>query len=99
MSHATLILTGHGPRRGSSPAFPVGGILLAAATVSVVASLLTTLWLNRSPEVAAMSVVPLAQGVPVAPAGAPGSPGTGVPDASTVFAGHDAPVEEPVPTF
>ncbi len=114
MSQATLILPDHGPSRHAPRALSTGAILLAAAAVSVVASLLTTLLVNKGPALAAMPAVPVVQGVAAAdglrgaqaahathtaPLRPLGEPGTTVPDARTVFAGHDTPIEEPIATF
>jgi hypothetical protein len=88
MSQATTTLHGHSPQ--AKRAF---GILFVAAAV---ASLLTATVLSNSQpsfEVPDASVAPAPPVAPVA------SPGTGVPEASTVFDGKDTPEEETAPTF
>jgi hypothetical protein len=71
-------------------------MLLATAAAATISSLLTAAVLERGRPIAEP------QGMEVAPAAlattAP-SPGTGVPEASSVFIDHDFRIEESVPTF
>jgi hypothetical protein len=67
--------------------------MAAAATIS---SLLTAAVLERGRPIAEtprMTVAPAAMATTLPP------PGTGVPEASSVFIDHDGRIEEPVPTF
>ena len=88
MSQATTTLHGHSPQ--AKRAF---GILFVAAAV---ASLLTATVLSNSQP---SFEVPDASVAPAPPVAAVASPGTGVPEASTVFDGKDTPEEEAAPTF
>ena len=88
MSQATTTLHGHSPQ--AKRAF---GILFVAAAV---ASLLTATVLSNSQP---SFEVPDASVAPAPPVAAVASPGTGVPEASTVFDGKDTPEEETAPTF
>jgi hypothetical protein len=89
MSQATTISHIHSPQ--AKRAF---GILLVA--VAVVASLLTATVLSHSQPTVEVTA---AADAPAAPVAAAASPGTGVPEATAVFAGKDVPMEEPAPTF
>lgn len=94
MSHVPTILHAPDVRAAAPRAKSVYGIL--SATVAVIASLLTATVLSRSPVDAEQHHAAVARTAPVATAA---TPGTGVPEASTVFNGKDMPVEEPAPTF
>jgi hypothetical protein len=72
------------------------GILAAATAAAVVASLVTATVLNRSPAAAVERHAALP---PAAPAAVDASPGTSVPEASTIFNGKDKAVEEAAPSF
>jgi hypothetical protein len=77
------------------------GILAAATAAAVVASLVTATVLNRSPAAAVErhAALPPAAPAPAAPATVDASPGTSVPEASTIFNGKDKAVEEAAPSF
>jgi hypothetical protein len=96
MSHARTILHGHEPHAGTLQARSVSGILLAATAVAVIAGLVTTAVLNKSPAASEMHGVAIVRAAPV---DSVASPGTGVPEASKVFAGKDMPADEPASTF
>lgn len=89
MSQASTTLHGYSPQ--AKRAF---GILFVAVAVASLAT--ATVLSNGQPsfEVPDTSVAPA---LPVAAVAA--SPGTGVPEASTVFDGKDTPEEETAPTF
>ena len=92
MSHAITHLRSPGPR-----ARTVLGFLFVAAALFAIVGLSTTTLLDQGR--AAADVPGTATEERVAPAREAPSPGTGVPDASSVFAGREMPVEEPAPTF
>lgn len=94
MFRSTTISHGHSPH--AKGAF---GILLVA--VAVVTSLLTATVLSHNQPTVNQPTVEVtgAAGAPAAPVAAAASPGTGVPEATAVFAGKDVPIEEPAPTF
>lgn len=96
MSHAPAILHASEFHVAAPRARPVYGILSAAATAAVIASVLTATVMSRSPTAADEHPAAVAPTAPVAKAA---SLGTSVPDASTVFKGKDTPLEEPAPTF
>ena len=96
MLHAPPILDAPEMHAAAPRAKSGYGILSAATAAAVIASLLTATGLSRSPAAADQHHTAFAPAAPVAPAA---SPGTGVPEASTVFNGNDMPVEEPAPTF
>ena len=92
MSHAIAHFRSPAPR--AAVAFAIYAALAAlAATVDL--SLPTKL----DPGSAAVASPAVGHEVPVASTMAVPSPSINVPDASVVFAGRYAPVEEPVPTF
>jgi len=86
MSEANTIPHGHSPQ--AKRAF---GILFV--TVAIASLLTATVLSNSQPTVEGPAAAPV---VPVAAAA---SPGTGVPDASTVFDGKGTPEEVTAPTF
>lgn len=88
MSQATTTLHGHSPQ--AKRAF---GILFVAVAVASLAT--ATVLSNGQPSFE----VPDASVAPAPPVAAVASPGTGVPEASTVFDGKDTPEEETAPTF
>lgn len=92
MSHAIAYFRSPGPRAGA-----------AFAIFAALAALAATVDPSFPPKLdqgsAAVASPAVGHEVPVASKMAVPSPGINVPDASVVFAGRDAPVEEMVPTF
>lgn len=86
-------------RRG---AFPLAGPLVVAAGLMVLAALwFLSSVLSAMPQAGAVDVRPSLHelAMPPARASVPPRSGTTVPEASQVFAGRAAVVEEPAPTF
>lgn len=77
---------------------PLARVLLGAAALSVVAGVAAVTLLEG---LGGANEVPRLVPVPPAPAELPAmaAGGTSVPDAATVFAGREAPIEELAPTF
>jgi len=99
MSHAPTIHHSTEVHAAAPRAQSVYGMLSAATVAAIIASLLTATVLSRSPAAADEHHVAVAPAATAAPVTTAASPGTSVPEASTVFDSKDIPVEEPAPTF
>jgi hypothetical protein len=96
MSHVPTILHAPDVHAEAPRAKTVYGMLSAVIAAALIASLLTAMVLSRSQAAAEAHHATVAPATPVTTAA---SPGTGVPEARTVFDGKDMPVEEPAATF
>ncbi len=97
MSHSSPIVTDQQHQTVPLRTSAAATILISAAIIVVTLSLLMTSVLNGGSSVAPIDDT--ATNAPVLPAVLVAPHGTGVPDASTVFASKEFPTEEPAPTF